>query len=83
MWSLFLVSQIVCISWIYATCALFFRNNGSLIISTASALFLVGSLRTKFSDTNWFLGGLQMLGIGAIAAIAAYLLGAWLEPVIR
>lgn len=52
------------------------------ILSTMGALFFVGSIRTKFSDINWFVGGLQMLGIGAIAASAAYFFGAWLEPML-
>lgn len=52
------------------------------ILSTAGALFLVGSLRTKFEERLWIYGGLEMLGIGAIAAVAAYLLGGWIETLL-
>ncbi len=47
------------------------------IFATGGALFLVGSLRTRFEERPWIYGGLEMLGIGAIAAVAAYLLGGW------
>ncbi|MDA1079165.1 MAG: VIT1/CCC1 transporter family protein [bacterium] len=53
------------------------------IFSTAGALFLVGSLRTRFEERHWIYGGLEMLGVGAIAAVAAYVLGGWVETMIR
>lgn len=49
------------------------------IVSTAGALFFVGSLRTLLTKGSWIKNGLEMLGIGAIAAGAAYGLGAWIE----
>ncbi len=49
------------------------------IFSTAFALFFVGSLRTLITKGNWLKNGVEMLGIGAIAATVAYLLGAWIE----
>jgi VIT1/CCC1 family predicted Fe2+/Mn2+ transporter len=52
------------------------------IISTATALFLVGSLRTIIIKGNWFKSGLEMLAIGAIAATVAYALGAYIEQLI-
>ena len=52
------------------------------IVATGLALFLVGSLRTIISGGHWFRNGLQSLGIGAAAAIAAYLAGAVLEQII-
>ena len=53
------------------------------IVATGVALFLVGSLRTVVSGGHWLRNGLQTLGIGAVAAIAAYLAGAALEQFIR
>ncbi len=53
------------------------------IIATAGALFFIGSLRTFVTKGSWIKNGLEMLGIGAIAAIAAYVLGAWIEQLIQ
>ncbi|HNQ17360.1 MAG TPA: VIT1/CCC1 transporter family protein [Candidatus Woesebacteria bacterium] len=49
------------------------------IFTTASALFCVGALRTVFTKCSVWRGGLEMLGIGAIAAVAAYVFGALVE----
>lgn len=49
------------------------------IASTAGALFFVGSLRTFITKGKWWWNGFEMLGIGAIAATAAYILGAVIE----
>jgi VIT1/CCC1 family predicted Fe2+/Mn2+ transporter len=53
------------------------------IVSTACALFFVGSLRTLITKGRWWLNGLEMLGIGAIAATVAYFLGAVIEGMVR
>lgn len=45
------------------------------IIFTALALFVVGSLRTIVTKGSWIKNGLEMLSIGAIAAMVAYGLG--------
>jgi VIT1/CCC1 family predicted Fe2+/Mn2+ transporter len=49
------------------------------IVSTAFALFFVGSLRTVVTKGRWWLNGIEMLSIGAIAAVIAYFLGAVIE----
>jgi VIT1/CCC1 family predicted Fe2+/Mn2+ transporter len=49
------------------------------IFSMAVSLFLVGSLRTIFIKGNYIKNGLEMLSIGAIAAVVAYGLGALIE----
>jgi len=44
-------------------------------------LFVVGSARAFFTSRGWFVSGLEMLALGALAAGAAYgiaALGAWL-----
>lgn len=48
-------------------------------ISTAVALFVVGSLRSLLLKTSWIKNGLEVLGVGSIAAACAYLLGAIIE----
>lgn len=52
------------------------------IFCTVAALFSVGALRTHFSHMPWLRGGLEMLGIGAIAATAAYIFGAVVEKMV-
>lgn len=52
------------------------------IVCTVFALFFVGSLRTFITRGYWWKNGLEMLGIGAIAAIAAYVVGAVIEKMV-
>jgi VIT1/CCC1 family predicted Fe2+/Mn2+ transporter len=40
------------------------------------ALFVVGACRSLFSDRPWLMAGLEMLGLGAVASIVAYTIGA-------
>ena len=49
------------------------------IFTTGVTLFVVGALRSIFTKNSLLRGGLEMLGIGAIAATAAYLLGGLVE----
>lgn len=64
-------------------CSLCFVDQFKLsILFTAITLFVVGSLRTFLTKGSWWKNGLEMLGIGSIAAIAAYVLGMWVERVI-
>ncbi len=44
-------------------------------ILTGCALFVIGALRTTYSDKTWINGGLEMLLVGGIAAVIAYLAG--------
>ncbi|MDE2021059.1 MAG: VIT1/CCC1 transporter family protein, partial [Patescibacteria group bacterium] len=45
------------------------------ILSTAASLFVVGASRQFITKEHWLLGGLEMLLIGGLAAVAAYMLG--------
>jgi vacuolar iron transporter family protein len=45
------------------------------IIATGISLFVVGSLRTLVTGVNWITSGLKMLGVGGLAAVAAYGVG--------
>jgi VIT1/CCC1 family predicted Fe2+/Mn2+ transporter len=49
------------------------------IMFTGMALFAVGSLRTLITKKHWFKAGMEMLLVGAIAASAAYLTGAFIK----
>lgn len=48
------------------------------IVATAATLFLVGSLRSLFTRRGWVRNGLEMLGVGMLAAAAAYTVGVFL-----
>ncbi|HYD35775.1 MAG TPA: VIT1/CCC1 transporter family protein [Vitreimonas sp.] len=52
------------------------------IVATAFALFLVGSLRTIFTKGTWWKNGLEVLGIGALAALVAYVIGATIDQIV-
>ncbi len=49
------------------------------IIFTGLSLFVVGALRTFITKKNWLIAGLEMLLVGAIAAIVAYATGHFIE----
>lgn len=42
----------------------------------AGGLFAFGACRSLFSDRGWLVAGLEMLGLGAIASMVAYAIGA-------
>lgn len=44
-------------------------------ILTGLTLFILGSLKTKFTGKNWIISGLEMLLVGGLAAGAAYCIG--------
>lgn len=49
------------------------------IISTAITLFITGSLRSKVYPKPWYKTGMEMLFVGSIASVSAYLIGVILE----
>jgi len=48
-------------------------------LATAVAMFSIGSLRSLVTRDSWLKNGLEMLGVGVIAATVAYFAGAWIE----
>lgn len=58
---------------------LFNLNVKFSIVATAVSLFVVGSLRTFITKRTWWRSGLEMLFVGALAAVAAYLVGFFIE----
>jgi VIT1/CCC1 family predicted Fe2+/Mn2+ transporter len=62
------------------------KINGNIfflaIISTSIALFTVGSLRSLVTKTRWWIGGFEMLGVGALAALVAYFVGDLLGKIV-
>ncbi len=49
------------------------------IFATMIILFTIGSIRTVVTKGTWWKNGLEMLCIGAIAAVVAYIFGAVVE----
>lgn len=54
----------------------------SSCLATGMALFTVGSLRTLVTGARWFVSGLEMLMVGAVAAAVAYAVGHWLRQLV-
>jgi len=42
---------------------------------TGATLFVLGALKTQFTKKNWLKSGFEMLSIGGLCAIVAYLVG--------
>lgn len=53
------------------------------VASTASALFIVGALRSIFSGRSWLFCGMEMLAVGGSAAALSYAIGAFLSSIVR
>jgi VIT1/CCC1 family predicted Fe2+/Mn2+ transporter len=51
-------------------------------VFTGIAMFLVGSMRTLYSEKKWWKGGLEMFLVAGIAAATAYFIGAFLSNLI-
>jgi len=45
------------------------------ILATMLALFIFGAEKTRITKRSWFKSGVEMTAIGAIAALAGYLVG--------
>lgn len=52
------------------------------VLATALVLFVIGSLRTLFTEKNWFLAGLEMLFLGGVAAAIAYSVGFLISSIV-
>lgn len=52
------------------------------IVATGVILFVVGSLRTLITGRRWWVAGLEMLSVGAVAATVAYVLGYLLSQLV-
>ena len=53
-----------------------FYLSGFLVLVS---LFAVGAIRTKFTKKKWILGGVEMVVVGGLAAIVAYLTGYFVD----
>ena len=58
----------------------FFKNNYlNSLISTAIALFILGSLQTKFTKRKWYKGGLSVTGYGLLASFITYIIATFIS----
>lgn len=48
-------------------------------VLTGAALFILGSLKVRITEKNWFISGSEMFFVGSLAAIAAYAIGYFLS----
>jgi len=48
---------------------------GTGCVLTAATLFVLGALKTRFTEQSWWKAGLEMMIVGGLAAGAAYLVG--------
>ena len=51
------------------------------LIFSVGILFVAGAVKAKYTIGNWFKNGLEMAAIGAIAAIAGYIIGILLQGI--
>ena len=52
---------------------------GPAVALTLTTLFVVGAARTLVTNVRWWVGGLEMLAVGAVAAGLAYAIGAFVS----
>ena len=52
------------------------------VVLTFTALFVIGALRSLVTIDRWFAAGVEMLGLGALVAVAAYASGALVASLI-
>ena len=50
--------------------------------TTGIVFFAIGAGKSRWSLAKWWISGFETLFIGAVAAVSAYLIGAWLQSVI-
>ena len=55
---------------------------GVAVISTALTLFIIGTLRSLFTDQPWYIAGAEMFSVGGIAAVIAYGVGFFVSTIV-
>ncbi|MGP6139504.1 MULTISPECIES: VIT1/CCC1 transporter family protein [unclassified Jeotgalibaca] len=75
--SFFIFGMIPLLTYVFSMFLPFIHDNAFTIASvlTGMTLFLLGALKSRITHSNWIKSGLEMLGIGGLAAVAAYLIG--------
>lgn len=77
--STFVMGLSVIIGALIPLSSFFFFEGASGIVPavgiTLTGLFLLGALKSKYTDSKWFSSGLEMLIVGGLAASAGYIIG--------
>ncbi|WP_423190100.1 VIT1/CCC1 transporter family protein [Alkalibacterium sp. f15] len=75
--SFFVFGLIPLLAYVFSTFSPFMLENAFLLASilTGITLFILGALKSRVTQSNWFRSGLEMLVVGGLAAIVAYLVG--------
>ena len=66
----------------------FFNFNTTVVFAfttmfTMLALFIVGAIKTQFTDGKWWQAGLRTVLVGGLAATLAYLVGYGLRGIVQ
>ncbi len=51
-------------------------------VCTGITLFMLGALKVFFTRQRWYYAGLEMLFLGGLAALSAYIVGVWLGSLV-
>lgn len=75
--SFFIFGLIPLLAYVFSMISPFMRENAFLLASilTGITLFILGTLKSRVTQSSWLRSGLEMLAIGGLAAIVAYLVG--------
>ena len=58
-----------------------FSSHAAFIFSSSAAvaciaLFVLGALKSRYSTMTWYISGFEMMCLGAICGLSAYIIGA-------
>lgn len=75
--SFFVFGLVPLLAYVFSSFSSFMMENAFLLASilTGITLFILGALKSRVTQSNWFRSGMEMLIVGGLAAIVAYLVG--------
>ena len=75
--SFFIFGLVPLLAYILSTFIPFMLENAFLLASilTGTTLFTLGAVKSRITQSNWMRSGMEMLTVGGLAAVVAYLVG--------
>ena len=75
--SFFVFGLVPLLAYILSTFIPFMLENAFLLASvlTGATLFTLGAVKSRITQSNWMRSGMEMLTVGGLAAVVAYLVG--------
>lgn len=75
--SFFVFGLVPLLAYILSTFIPFMLENAFLLASilTGTTLFTLGAVKSRITQSNWMRSGMEMLTVGGLAAVVAYLVG--------